>query len=190
MKKSRNTINIYEIKKDCEKEAITRYDQTIEQIKKDFNYEKDLYYTILQNEYLREYNLRLEGVIDVYEKCPGLNKCHGSLKWCSLCEEVDNICDYPKCDIHLRKDEVRDLLKIDELEIRKEVEKYFKIVYENQDNLDNFRIELETLSHSIKKIERDINENKETLNSYEYKYKMVPREKEKYDDFGQLKLVF
>ena len=34
------------------------------------------------------------------DECPGEGKCHGSLDWCELCEEVRWVCDDPFCHAH------------------------------------------------------------------------------------------
>lgn len=35
------------------------------------------------------------------EDCPGKGSCHGCVKWCPACGEVDQTCDAPGCEQHL-----------------------------------------------------------------------------------------
>ncbi len=37
--------------------------------------------------------------------CPGEGKCHGCMSWCDKCGDVDCICDFPDCDVHVRLEE-------------------------------------------------------------------------------------
>ncbi len=38
------------------------------------------------------------------DECPGTDKCHGPLRWCSTCGDVDQVCDMrrrgERCDCH------------------------------------------------------------------------------------------
>lgn len=185
----------------CEQTAIMNHRRELRQIEMEREEDEDGYgyddrdfdRLLLSNSYLREYVGELERVIEIYEGCPGKNKCHGSMRWCELCDEVYNVCDDPRCNIHLRKDEIIDFLKIHKVKIAKEADKYFKLVYDNQDDLDNFKSELEEISNNIKYMEKDINSNQDILESYEKRYKMVPREEDEKEDekgFRQMKLPF
>ena len=50
------------------------------------------------------------------DECPGKGKCHGCLKWCDECGDVDHTCDFPDCDAHPRLDELEKELKSVKLE--------------------------------------------------------------------------
>jgi hypothetical protein len=41
------------------------------------------------------------------DECPGNGKCHGPVKWCANCGEVDLVCDDPNCMQHERLAEKR-----------------------------------------------------------------------------------
>lgn len=45
-----------------------------------------------------------EGEASVSDECPGVDKCHGCLKWCSMCGDVAHVCDMrlrgERCDEH------------------------------------------------------------------------------------------
>jgi len=43
--------------------------------------------------------------------CPGRNRCHGCMKWCDECGDVEFTCDFPDCDVHPRLDELEEELR-------------------------------------------------------------------------------
>ena len=45
------------------------------------------------------------------DECPGKGKCHGCVKWCDKCGDVDHTCDFPDCDTHSRLKELEEELK-------------------------------------------------------------------------------
>ena len=67
----------------------------------------------------------IEGLnVDADDECPGAGLCHGCLKWCANCGDVDHVCDArlrgERCDAHpvppdwpgLRKDRREAELKL------------------------------------------------------------------------------
>ena len=45
-----------------------------------------------------------EWKVSVSDDCPGVDKCHGCLRWCSTCGDVAHVCDMrlrgERCDAH------------------------------------------------------------------------------------------
>ena len=52
-------------------------------------------------------------------ECPGDGKCHGPMRWCTRCGEVDLVCDFPECDSHPRIGVIQKIVESSRREVQR-----------------------------------------------------------------------